>query len=437
MKRMGTSLILLAVIMTLVGLSGYLFREQTSFQTEIDTQKTAEAHLQSTIVHVFSEQREQQATIEAQLSEQAAELDELRAMQTELEPLAATAVAHSDQPTLAPTPDDTDVDAPPQVRIILRDRENIRPIGQAIDIIVSAAHPIGIAAVNITVNGETLLTESPFDPRMNISTIRWVPFETGEYEITAIATTIRGRTSPPVTIDLLVVDESDPDALNQTILRQIERQVEELRGRLPLEEVTTAFLTTAQLRDSIQTDLLADYTPENAILDVQVLSMFDFIEPNYPLYDSLVDTYSQVIAGYYDPERNTLYVINEDDELSNDEKLTHAHEYMHALQDQYHDLTRLSAEGLTRDGRLALRSLGEGEAELLEFLYYSRGYLTGEQAADSDPVIPTPQSENTPSFLLSDFSFPYTQGFAFISYFYNQDQFAAVNALVGKRTGFD
>jgi len=430
MKQTGTFIILLAVIVALIGLSGYLLNEQNNFQTELEAKETAVAEAQATLVQVFSEQRAQDGASQAELEAQTAEIVALQATQTALEPIAATAMAQTGQP--APptrTPDPSDRDAPPQVRIILRDRGNVRQVSEPIDVIVSAAHPIGIAAVNITVNGEPLWSESPFDPRMNISTVRWTPEETGEYEITAVATTIRGRTSPPVSINLFVANETSKEALNETILRRIEQQVEELRGWEAQTAVSTAFLTTNELRASIQTDLFADYTPADAERDVRVLSMFDFIEPDYPLYDSLVDTYSQVIAGYYDPKIDTLYVINEDDELDLEEKLTHAHEYMHALQDQYHDISRLGDPELTRDGRLALRALGEGEAELLEFLFQSRGYLTGEQSADSNPVFVTPESTSTPSFLLSDFSFPYVQGYAFVSYFFNDGAFTAVNQL--------
>ena len=429
-KRNITPIILITIILVLGGLSAYLFNEQSSFQAEIDTQQTAEADLRATLVQVFEQQRAQNENIEAAVSTRESEIAQLQTAQAALEPIATAAAAQADLPTPTPQPvTDVDQDAPPQVRIILRDRENVRPAGEAIDIIVSAAHPIGIAAVNVTVNGETLLVESPFDPRMSISTVRWTPLEAGEYTIAAAATTIRGRTADPVSIDLFVLDESDPQAVNESILRRIEAQVEELRGRTAQSDVTTNFITRAELRENIETDLLADYTPADADIDVWVLSMFDFIPADYPLYESLVETYTDAIAGYYDPEQDAMYVLDEDGELDQEEKLTHAHEYMHALQDQFHDLSRLTAPGLTRDQRLALRSLGEGEAELLEFLFETRGYLTGEQAADSDPVAPTPVSENTPSFLLSDFSFPYVQGFSFVSYFYNQGQFSAVNDL--------
>ena len=68
------------------------------------------------------------------------------------------------------------------------------------------------------------------------------------------------------------------------------------------------------------------------------------------------------IAGYYEEETKSLYVISDDNQLDDEEKLTHAHEYTHALQDQYFSLADIQNGTLNSDETMALRALAEGEA---------------------------------------------------------------------------
>ena len=47
-----------------------------------------------------------------------------------------------------------------------------------------------------------------------------------------------------------------------------------------------------------------------------------------------LDLYAEQIAGFYDPT-NEFVVVSDDAELDALERWTHAHEFVHALQDQY------------------------------------------------------------------------------------------------------
>ena len=69
-------------------------------------------------------------------------------------------------------------------------------------------------------------------------------------------------------------------------------------------------------------------------------------------------------------------MISDDDEFDASEQLTHAHEYVHALQDQYYDLEALqNDETLDDDAAQALLALIEGEAVLLQSLYITNGLI--------------------------------------------------------------
>ncbi|MEM8863242.1 MAG: hypothetical protein AAGD96_33445, partial [Chloroflexota bacterium] len=116
-------------------------------------------------------------------------------------------------------------------------------------------------------------------------------------------------------------------------------------------------------------------------------------------------------------------------ELEREAQLTHAHEYMHALQDQYFTLANIQNGSLDSDATLALRALAEGEASLVEFVYERSGYLTGEQNADSDPVFTVPESIPAPNVLVSQLSFPYVRGLEFLSGFYAENGFEGVTEV--------
>ena len=428
MNRTFVTLFLVVAVVALGAAAVWLMIGQQELQTQLTLKETEVADGQATLVQVFAQQRESGNQLEEGLATVQAELEALRAEATAVAPAIATQAAASNLPTSTPLPTlEGDADAPPQVRIRLAVQEPIRLVGEPIEIIASASHPIGIASLNILVNDETLFVGQPFDPRMEISVLEWVPETAGTYQISAIATTIRGKASNPVVLEIEVI-ESAAQILD-TQLRIIEENVRELRNLEQMGEISVNVIDRLDLQENITVDLFNDFTREDADRDVLVLSSFDFMERGYALYDALVELYGFVVAGYYDEATDSLYVVNEGSELERESQLTHAHEYMHALQDQYFTLANIQNGSLDSDATLALRALAEGEASLVEFVYETSGYLTGEQNADSDPVFNVPESIPAPNMLVSQLSFPYVRGLEFLSEFYAEDGFEGVNAI--------
>ncbi|MEM8863116.1 MAG: hypothetical protein AAGD96_32800, partial [Chloroflexota bacterium] len=359
MNRTFVTLFLVGAVVALGAAAVWLMIGQQELQTQLTLKETEVADGQATIVRVFAEQRESGDQLESGLATAQAELEALRAGATAVAPAIATQAAESSLPTTTPLPTlEGDIDAPPQVRIRLVIQEPIRLVGEPIEIIASASHPVGIASLNILVNDETLLVGEPFDPRMEISFIEWVPQAAGRYEISAIATTIRGKASSPVTLEIEVV-ESMSEILD-TQLRIIEENVRELRDLEQMGDISVNIIDRLDLQENITVDLFKNFTRADADRDVLVMSSFDFMERGYELYDALVELYGFVVAGYYDEATDALYVVNEGSELEREAQLTHAHEYMHALQDQYFTLANIQNGSLDSDATLALRALAEG-----------------------------------------------------------------------------
>lgn len=83
-----------------------------------------------------------------------------------------------------------------------------------------------------------------------------------------------------------------------------------------------------------------------------------------------VDSQKETVPAFYDSDADVVTFVRQDNgSLLNEQaaNLTLAHEYVHALQDQEHDLNRLLDEyGATLDGSLAFQSVVEGEASMHE-----------------------------------------------------------------------
>jgi len=78
----------------------------------------------------------------------------------------------------------------------------------------------------------------------------------------------------------------------------------------------------------------------------------------------------QSVLGYYDTENDTITLISESGQPVLDGEGTLSHELVHALQDQYHNLSSIQAS--TRDGVNGQNGLIEGEANFVQRRYTPR-----------------------------------------------------------------
>ena len=216
-------------------------------------------------------------------------------------------------------------------------------------------------------------------------------------------------------------------------MEDIQRQVSELRGLQPVREVEQTIFTPQEL-EAYVIDLFAeDYGPEQAQIDLWVLSAFGLLEPDFDLYPFLLDLYSEQIAGFYDSEKEQMVIVQGGD-FGGPERMTYAHEYTHALQDQTYDIE----EGLNIDEQkceadsercAAIQALMEGDATLagLNWLF---GYGTPEdleQVMASAQELEMPILDTAPEFIRSDLLFPYTAGAEFVQYLFEQGGWGAVD----------
>jgi hypothetical protein len=214
---------------------------------------------------------------------------------------------------------------------------------------------------------------------------------------------------------------------------EIESQVVRLRGLQPTGPVQRSLLTSEQLRQHVLDDFLADYTAEEAQDDTRTLSLLGLLEPGFDLYTLYLDLYSEQIAGFYDDEVQQLFVV-QGSGFGGTERITHAHEYDHALQDQSFGLAELgySDEACEVDSErcAGVQALIEGDATLLEQQWLFT-YGTDQDWDDINRFYDSYQSpvfDSAPAFLQKDFLFAYDFGYTFVNTLFMEGGWAAVDA---------
>lgn len=282
---------------------------------------------------------------------------------------------------------------------------------------------------------------SSSQPPQPISVETAPTFPTEEFSIQETPPANQGADSTPT--DVLAPQQTPvatQPSLNRDLppgvaaeMNEIEKQVIELRRLKPKSEVGRALLTPQELRQRVIDDFLDDYTDEEARDDALTLAAFGLLEPDFDLYDFYLELLSEQIAGFYDDETKQMYVI-QGEGFQGPERLTYAHEYTHALQDQNYDFKNgldYTDETCEQDSErcAAIQALLEGDASTLEMEWFTN-HATPQDIFEIQQFYSnydSPIFDSAPEFLKEDFLFPYTYGQTFVQNLYDQGGWAAVD----------
>jgi hypothetical protein len=233
----------------------------------------------------------------------------------------------------------------------------------------------------------------------------------------------------------------DPEVqveLNPEIIAEMEfiqQQVIRDRGLEPSGVFTRTLLTRDQLRQRVIDDFLEDYSPEEAREDVIILESLGLLNADFDMYQFYLDLLSEQVAGFYDNETKEMVVV-QGSTFAGTERLTYAHEYTHALQDQNYDLRDgldYSEESCENDSErcAAIQSLIEGDASLSELNWFMNHANSEDRLdiLDFYNSFEQPVMDSSPDFISEDFLFPYEYGFAFVQYLYDRGGWEAVDQV--------
>ena len=318
-------------------------------------------------------------------------------------------------------------------RIILIIVMVLLALGLCISLLVVAG--VGLFMVNRSGSA------APTPNQIIVSTVELFPSSTMETNPTIAASTnsiISSTPTPPITQELITQTQTSSQTLvlSPQIVQQmdqIQNEVIQLRGLEPSGSVKRELLTQTQLRQHILDDFLVDYSPDKAKQDALVLAAFGLLKPNFDLYNFYIALYTEQIAGFYDDKTKEMYVI-QGQGFQGPERMTYAHEYDHALQDQNYDIENgldYSQASCEKDSErcAAVQALLEGDASLLETEWYV-GFATNQDRNEIQQFYSTYQSpvyDSAPEFMKQDFVFPYVNGQAFVEYLHNTGGWASVD----------
>lgn len=202
-----------------------------------------------------------------------------------------------------------------------------------------------------------------------------------------------------------------PPATPQEQVASLVQFVEQTRGHEFATDPVVQFVDPA----TFQADVLANLAAEEAAIapDDTAFTALDWIDSSQDLITEYRKAYGGGVVGYYDPSDATLKVRGT--ELTPYRREVVVHELTHALDDQVHDLSELSSEGLLDTDYLAKLIAIEGSAERVRNRYVSTmspldafQSLAEQLAASSDPELLT-----IPITLLTLTSAPYLRGAQF------------------------
>ena len=222
--------------------------------------------------------------------------------------------------------------------------------------------------------------------------------------------------------------ESDEDVVAE--IEQVEADMAELRGLEPQSDVEEAIIARDELAENLVESLEEEYSQEEADEDTRILWLLRLVDdPELDLYQLYLDLYTESILGYYDPEADELYLVS-DAGFTPLVEMTMAHEFIHALQDQYYDLEMLRPLDMDADQATAITALIEGDAEVGSTLYA----LEVMDPADLQALIEESANFDTdlvdaaPAYIREGLYFPYVQGTEFVTQLYQSGGYEAVDA---------
>ena len=225
-----------------------------------------------------------------------------------------------------------------------------------------------------------------------------------------------------------------PDTLEHGLYAQLDgiaARVSVLRGLYSVGDIHRRFISREELRERLLDDLGAR---RDELLAVgRFYEILGVIDPGTDLYELFVDLYSENVLGFFDTAEYELYVVDEDfRELSPQDRLTYAHEFVHALQSQHFDIGSMMDSEETKndaDRKAAYLAMVEGDAVLLQTIYMLENMTEQEQAAAQGLQIDMSTYLAAPNLIQRIFVFPYVEGAQFVYQFFARGGWPEVDAL--------
>ena len=213
--------------------------------------------------------------------------------------------------------------------------------------------------------------------------------------------------------------------------RLIIAETEKVRGLKAEEPLAPVYQTEDELREYMISQL-DDVSDEDFKNELGLYTILGFAPKDFDLRQFYVDLYTEQIAGFYDPEENQMYLIEDISPYEN--ALTLAHEYTHYLQYNTPEFekTLVYDDSYCDDHGeecMIINSIIEGDASLTEGLIEPEKIIGSYNQGVTESEPSSSVFDNSPRFFQDSLIFPYLYGYDFVAYHYLKGGFDAVNDL--------
>jgi hypothetical protein len=211
--------------------------------------------------------------------------------------------------------------------------------------------------------------------------------------------------------------------LDAATLQAIENQVSQIRGLKPTVDPDLQLLDHTSLRSYLVDEFERNYLPNERESDQKQLVALGLLQPTDDLVQIQLNLLNEQVIGVYDTDTRSLFVVSDQGSFGPAARITYAHEFDHALQDQHYGLNKIAPKhNNANDRSLAVRGLIEGDALMLQTLWAQQNLtpddlvqLSRESAAGVNAGL-----AEAPLIIRSELLFPYTAGFNFVRTLYRQ-----------------
>ena len=209
-----------------------------------------------------------------------------------------------------------------------------------------------------------------------------------------------------------------PSADVQAIYDAIEQQVIQIRGLKPSRPVAMESIDGAQLRTMMTDEFDRESPPAYVAATERLYKALGLVPADSNLRNLTLDMLSGGVIGFYRNDQGKLYVVSKTGAPGVGERITFAHEFDHALQDQNFPVFKDQEGVLDQSDRiLARQAVYEGDATLLMTLWAAAHFgpqdMLAYLALSADPAAQS-VLQATPPFLRDLLLYPYTTGLSFV-----------------------
>lgn len=192
------------------------------------------------------------------------------------------------------------------------------------------------------------------------------------------------------------------------------------------------FITRDQFATEFKTQFTTDNPPDELKAEQELDKHLGLLPADVDLEALEVQLYTSQVLAYYDPATKDFTVVEgASGDFTPADRVTVAHEYDHALQDQHWDLQKLQAIDPSEGDRAqAITALAEGDATDVMYQWAFQYLTPGEIATLGSSGSPDDQHllDSMPLLLRQSLLFPYLSGLQFVGALYASGGWDTVNS---------